>query len=282
MAHIEYEPTPAALEFQRVMDETLRTLSDTKDDFRTTTQKKTTDLWDTHNQEVYVQRATNPKVAKHDKPMVAAGACSRMFGKVEPNEGEYMSGAKLAQLTVPNRSLAHLRHPTWYAGRAVCEMFKKPSLDLMGPDHPVKQQIITHVAKMEEEVKKHGPLVGPKGAKERLEWKEKEELKARNGRAAMPSWIRCCCANREFNPLQLSKGNYILEKHRDLATRPDKCDPHKPQIKVLGKSGFFENDLRLINTDVKGDPRKGQGWPQGDTIDYMSLADTKKKKKKSF
>eukprot|EP00658_Telonema_sp_P-2_P085640 TRINITY_DN9800_c0_g1_i4.p1 TRINITY_DN9800_c0_g1~~TRINITY_DN9800_c0_g1_i4.p1 ORF type:complete len:271 (-),score=64.30 TRINITY_DN9800_c0_g1_i4:297-1109(-) len=224
------------------------------------------------------QRAAQPKIAKHPKPLVAGSTSLELFAKVEPNQGEYMSGAKLAMLTVPDRSLAHLRHPTWYAGRAVCEMFKKPSLDLMGPDHPVKEHILNLVAKNAKEVALKGPTVGPKGAKERLEWKEREDAKARNGRGPMPAWIQCCVANKEFNPLQLSKGNYIVEKKLELARVPDRCDPKKPQIKTLGKPGYFENDLRLINTDVRGDPRAGQGWPMGDTIDYMSLAATKRKK----
>lgn len=268
MAHIEYSPTPAALEFQRVMEETLATLSDKQDDFRTTTMQQSQTLWDSHKQELYEQRATNPRIAKHSKPLLAGGT-KDFFSRAQPNEGEYMSGAKLAMLTVPNRSLAHLRHPTWYAGRAVCEQFPKPSLDLMGPKHPVKDQIKKHVASTDAAVKEHGPLVGPKGAKERLEWKQREELEARAGRDPMPPWIRCCCANRALNPTQLSKGNYILEKQKELATRPARCDPKMPQVKTLGKPGFFENDLRLINTDVKG--TKKVGWPEGDTKDYLSL-----------
>lgn len=115
------------------------------------------------------------------------------------------------------------------------EMFKKPSLDLMGPDHPVKEQIQKHVARMAEQVQKHGPIVGPKGAKERLEWAEREDSEARAGRKPMPPWIRACCANSEFNALQLSKGNYLIERDLDLARRPERCDPKMPQIKVLGR-----------------------------------------------
>eukprot|EP00656_Telonema_subtile_P006610 TRINITY_DN1305_c0_g1_i4.p1 TRINITY_DN1305_c0_g1~~TRINITY_DN1305_c0_g1_i4.p1 ORF type:complete len:261 (+),score=56.04 TRINITY_DN1305_c0_g1_i4:324-1106(+) len=254
------------------MEETLSTLSDKQDEFRSTANLKATTTWDAFNQEVYQQRATNPKIAHHPKPLVTGGRID-VFSTVQPNEGEYMSGAKLAMLTVPSRSLYHLRHPTWYAGRAVCEKFPKPRLDLMGPKHPVKEQIQKHVAKLEKAVNKHGPVVGAKGAKGRLEWKEKEELKARAGRGEMPPWIRCCCANRQLNPSQLSSGNYLLERQREKAVRPARCDPRKGHIKTLGKPGYFEDDLRLINTDVRGAQKLG--WPEGDTKDYMSLAEKK-------
>lgn len=276
MAHIEYDPTPAALEFQRVMEATLETLSEKRSDFNTTCKTKTKEQWDTYNQDVYQQAAANPKLAVHTRPMVGDGG-GRCLNALICNAGEYMAGAKKDALTVPDRSLPHLRHPTWYAGRAVCEMFKKPSLDLMGPHHPVKEQIKAHVAKMDKAVLEHGPLVGPKGAKERLEWLNASEQEARNGRAEMPKWMPCCRANQPLNPLSLPSGNYILEKHRDRATRPTKCDPHLPQCKTLGRPGLLEKDLKLVNQVVKVENKPG--WPE-DTVDYMAMQTLCKAKRK--
>jgi len=276
MAHIEYEPTPAALEFQRVMEASFETLSDKRTEFSTTCQDKTATQWETYNHEVYEQMAANPKLATHKRPLVNDGG-GRCLNKLICNAGEYMAGAKKDALTVPDRSLPHLRHPTWYAGRAVCETFKKPSLELMGPHHPVKDQIKAHVSKMDKSVAEHGPLVGPKGAKERLEWREASELEARNGRGPMPKWISCCRYNQPFGKLALPSGNYILEKHRDRATRPAKCNPHMAQCKTLGMPGLLEKDLKLVNQIVKEDVKLG--WPQ-DTIDYLAMQTRSKPKKK--
>jgi len=268
MAHIEYEPTPAALEFQQIMEAALLTISDNRSEFSTTCKATAAATWEIHDQDVYQQAAANPKIATHTRPMVNDGG-GRCLNPLICNAGEYMAGAKKDALTVPDRSLPHLRHPTWYAGRAVCDTFKKPSLELMGPRHPVKDHIKTHVQKTEKAVAAYGPLIGPKGAKERLEWHEASELKVRNGRGEMPKWMAASRYNKPFNPVSLHSGNYILEKHREKATRPAKCNPHLPQVKLLYKPGLLEKDLKLVNLVVK--EQKNPGWPEGDKVDYMAL-----------
>jgi len=270
MAHIEYGPTPAALEFQKVMEATFETLSDKRCNFNTTCKDKTAALWDTYNHDMYQQRAANPKPAVHTSPMLNDGG-GRCLNALICNAGEYMAGAKKDALTVPDRSLPHLRHPTWYAGRAVCEMLPKPSLELMGPRHPVKDQIKAHVDKQDKAMQEHGPLTGPKGAKERLEWFAISEAEARAGRGVMPKWMPCCRYNQPINPKLYTPGQYLLEKHRDRATRPNKCNPHMPQCKTLGMPGLLEKDMKLVNQAVKVNTKPG--WPT-DTTDYMALQAT--------
>merc|ERR1712166_907106 len=183
-----------ALEFQKVMEATFETLSDKRCNFNTTCKDKTAALWDTYNHDMYQQRAANPKPAVQTSPMLNDGG-GRCLNALICNAGEYMAGAKKDALTVPDRSLPHLRHPTWYAGRAVCEMLPK--------------------------------LYTP--------------------------------------------GQYLLEKHRDRATRPNKCNPHMPQCKTLGMPGLLEKDMKLVNQAVKVNTKPG--WPT-DTTDYMALQAT--------
>jgi len=277
MAHIEYEPTPAAVEFQRVMEASFETLSDKRIEFSTTCRDKTATQWETYNEDVHKQMYANPKMATHTRPMVNDGG-GRCLNKLLCNAGEYMAGAKKDALTVPDRSLPHLRHSTWYAGRAVCRPFAKPSLELMGPHHPVKDQIKAHVSKMDKSVAEHGPLVGPKGAKERMEWHEASELEVRDGRGPMPKWMSCCRYNQPFSKAALPSSLYLLEKQRDKATRPAKSNPRMPQCKTLGMPGLLEKDMKLVNTVVKKDT-EAIGWPQ-DTIDYMAMQTLSKPKKK--
>ena len=182
-----------------------------------------------------------------------------LLGQVEPNEGEYMAGWRRDALTVPDRSIAALRHPTWYAGDAFPRPFKQPTLDMMGPhvvyregkavhmgpNHPVKSQIEKQVAAVAAEVKALGPIVGAKSAKERLELKEKDE--AENGKG-LPNWRAADAANRMFNPLVLNKARYLDERETFLAAFPARSDPRLPQIKTKGLGGYFDNDLKLLGS----------------------------------
>ena len=68
MAHIEYEPTPAALEFQQNMEAALLTISDSRSEFSTTCKATAADKWEIHDQDVYQQAAANPKIATHTQP----------------------------------------------------------------------------------------------------------------------------------------------------------------------------------------------------------------------
>ena len=71
--------------------------------------------------------------------MAVVDAARRCLNPLICNAGEYMAGPKKDAVCtcVPVRPLAHLRHPTWCAGRAVCDTLKKPSLELMGPHKKV-------------------------------------------------------------------------------------------------------------------------------------------------
>jgi len=168
-----------------------------------------------------------------------------------------MAGWRKDALTVPDRSIAALRHPTWYAGAAFPKFFKKTSLDMMGPDHPVKNQILKQVAKVKAEVDKLGPIVGAKSAKERLDNREADEKL--NGKG-LPIWRAADAANRLFNPLVMNKAAYLEEREAALAPRPARCDPKIPNVRVLGLGGLFDNNLRLLATGPNAHPKKKK-WP---------------------
>jgi hypothetical protein len=114
----------------------------------------------------------------------------------------------------------------------------------VGPDHPVKLQIQRQVAKVAAEVKKLGPIVGAKSAKERLENREKDE--ELNGKG-LPIWRAADSANRMFNPLVLNKARYLTEKEQFLAAFPARSDPRLPQIQTKGLGGFFDEDMKLLS-----------------------------------
>lgn len=243
MAHIEYSPTAEALAFSQTMGETLQAISHSKQDHMMTTKTVSKTKWSKAAADTYHERATNPKAAKHDKPFLSAVTSNGMFGKVKPNEGEYMAGWRQQALTVPDRSIAALKHPKWLSGRAVCEMFPTPSLEMMGPNHPVKEHIRNQVDHMRKEVLEKGPIVGPKNAKERLKLKEEDE--ELNGKG-LPRWKPCFRYNKPFNPLVLQRSNFLPDKLQAKGMtahcgcdRPDRCNPHLPQMYTRGVGGLF-------------------------------------------
>lgn len=208
------------------------------------TKQATREEWGLVADDLYHERASNPKVARHQRPFQAPPVVGGMFNKVEPNQGEYVAGWRRDALTVPDRSIPALRHPKWLAGRAFADYFKPAGLDLMGPHHPVKTQIAEHVSKINKEVKEKGPIVGPKGARERLQWRAAEEKKYGKG---LPNWRAADSANRAFNPLVLNKNSYYTEMEMMLRLRPARCNPKLPQMKVQGLGGLFDDDLKLLS-----------------------------------
>lgn len=253
MAHIEYAPTAEATAFAQTMGETLQALTDSKKQHLRNTAALKKSQWAETAMDNYHERASNPKVAKHSKQflsMVAPGSGNPTtdlpgcFNNLNPNEGEYMAGWRQQALTVPDRSIAALKHPKWLAGDAFPRMFPQPSVELMGPHHPVKDQIKKQVAHMRQEVAKKGPIVGPKSAKERLELKAKDEEK--HG-AGLPRWKPTCCYNRPLNPLLLKKETYLIEKEKWLAARPARCDPKLPQMYTRAVGDVF-NPLQLLGS----------------------------------
>merc|ERR1712166_985326 len=69
-----------------------------------------------HLQPRYVPTAgRKSQTGSPHQPMLNDGG-GRCLNALICNAGEYMAGAKKDALTMPDRSLPHLRHPTWYAG----------------------------------------------------------------------------------------------------------------------------------------------------------------------
>lgn len=228
--------------FLQTAGEALEELTASKQQHLRTTRAITKNDRDLAAQDAYHERATNPKPARHPRPMRTANARGEYFNKVEPNQGEYMAGWRRDALTVPDRSIPALRHPKWLAGRGVCELFPEPSLELMGPHHPVKEQIKKSVAHMRHEVLKKGPILGPKNAKERLEEKAVDVKKHGRGQGV---WVPPAAQSRVFNTMVFNKEKYLTEREKDLAQRPARCNPKLPQI-YTNPGSLLDHDLKLL------------------------------------
>jgi len=236
---IEWRSDP---DFVQTIGEALETITFGKKQHLQTTHGITKDEWSLAAEDAYYERATNPKPAKHAMPLRTAVGGGGLFNKVEPNEGEYMAGWRQQALTVPDRSIPALKHSKWLSGRAVCEIFPEPSLELMGPHHPVKDHIEKHVKEITHEVLTKGPMVGAHSAKLRLELKALDERKYGKG---LPRWRPADAKTRAFNEQVFNKPKICQERELMLAARPARTDPRIPQM-YTKKTAYFDSDLKLL------------------------------------
>lgn len=208
------------------MGKALEEISASKQDHQQTTKKLLKNDWSSVAEDLYHERASNPKAAQHSKVFKSMCAGHECFNKRHPNEGEYLTAAKKDLLTMPDRSIAALRHSKWLTGRGAGRMFPKPPLSLMGNSHPVKERVEKQVETMTSEVLSKGPIKGPMNAKERLAAKAKVDKKLGKG---LPALIPAMQHNKPLNPLIFKTEQYRSEKEKIVAERPERSNHLRAQ-----------------------------------------------------